>query len=87
MLRRNYFSYIAWRIDGELSDLQLAALQVNGAAHTVPPVQPIPPHWPYSATVPPEGDGVVVGAGAVVPVGAGAATPWPIEIDEVPLLS
>jgi len=28
-------------------------LHVNGDAHTVEPVYPIPPHWPNSETVPP----------------------------------
>lgn len=49
-----------------------------GEAQTVPPVHPIPPHWPYSGTVvPPDaevvavvvaGGGVVVDRGGVVVV-------------------
>ena len=33
-------------------DPPLTAVQTNGATHPVAPVNPSPPHWPYSATVP-----------------------------------
>ncbi len=35
-------------------------VHVNGLTHAVPPVQPIPPHCPHSATVP-AAVGVTVG--------------------------
>lgn len=42
--------------------LPLTTWQVKGAMQAVAPVQPWPPHWPYSATVPAGDDGADEGA-------------------------
>jgi len=53
----------------------LLLVQVDPEAQTVPPVQPMPPHWPYFGTVDWLGGAaeVVVEIGLVVVVWAGGA--------------
>lgn len=57
-------------------------MHVDPVAHLVGPVQPWPPHWPYTGAVPPVGAGpdvvvvlVEVGAGLVVDGGGGLPPP------------